>query len=225
MLGEGVEIGERAEIGANVVIHPGTSIGVDCVIQDGAVIGKPPKLGPASSAPRDPVAPARLGDGVAVLAGAVVFAGAELSRGVLVGDQAYVRERARIGEGSLIGRGTAVDNDVAIGARVKVQTNCYLTAGTVVEDDVFIGPGVTTTNDDTMERHPPEAEIRGPMFRRACRVGGGVVIRPTVELGEEAFVAAGAVVIADVPPRTVVAGVPAAFLRKIPDEDLLDRWR
>ena len=85
-----------------------------------------------------------------VCAGAVVFAGAHVEEGSILGDQCFVRERTRIGAGSVIGRGSVVDNDVAVGARVRVQTSVYLTAGTVIEDDVFVGPGATTTNDDTM---------------------------------------------------------------------------
>ena len=62
-------------------------------------------------------------------------------------------------------------------------------------------------------------------LRRACRIGGGAVLLPGVEVGEEAFVAAGAVVTRDVPPRTVVMGVPARVVREVPDEELLERWR
>ncbi len=51
------------------------------------------------------------------------------------------------------------------------------------------------------------------------------MIAPGVEVGEEAYVAAGAVVVADVPPRAVVMGVPARQVREVPDEDLLERWR
>ena len=101
----------------------------------------------------------------------------------------------------------------------------YVTAFSVVEDDVFIGPGARTTNDDTMNRHAPADAIHGATLRRACRIGGAAVICPGVEVGEEAFVAAGAVVTRDVAPRAVVMGVPAEARREVPDEDLLERWR
>ena len=72
------------------------------------------------------------------------------------------------------------------------------------------GPGRDHDNDDTMGRHAPRAPLRGATLRRACRIGGGVVLTPGVEIGEEAFVAAGAVVTRDVPARAVVMGVPGA---------------
>jgi len=95
----------------------------------------------------------------------------------------------------------------------------------VVEDDVFVAPGVTTTNDHAMTRHGPDHRLRGALLRRACRIGGAAVLVPGVEVGEEAFVAAGAVVVGDVPARAVMMGVPARQVREVPDSDLLERWR
>ena len=224
-MGERVLLPPTVEIGGNVVIHEGTVIGGEARIQDGAVIGKPVALGPRSSASRDVPPPAELGSGVTVGAGAVVVAGAQIGDGAVVADQSHIRERSRVGEGSVVGRGTAVDNDVSIGARVRIQTNCYITAFSTIEDDVFVAPGVTLTNDDTMGRHGSDHKLRGATLRRACRVGGGVVLVPGVEVGEESFVAAGAVVVRDVPARAVVMGVPARHVREVSDEDLLDRWQ
>jgi acetyltransferase-like isoleucine patch superfamily enzyme len=224
LLGEDVQIADDVTFGAGVVVHRGTVIAAGCTIEDRALLGKPPRLAKGSAAHGD-VGRLRLAAGVTVCSGAVVFAGATLSEQAIVGDQSFVRERSSIGAGSIIGRGSVVDNDVALGTRVRMQTNVYLTAFTIVEDDVFIGPGVLTTNDDTMARHPPGAPLRGATLRRACRIGGGAVLTPGVEIGEEAFVAAGALVISDVPARAVVMGAPARVVRDVPDEDLLERWR
>ena len=92
---------------------------------------------------------------------------------------------------------------------------------------MFVGPGACTTNDDTMARHGAgRTRCAGATLRRACRVGGGAVLCPGVEVGEEAFVAAGAVVTRDVPARAVVMGVPGArACARSRDEDLLERWR
>ena len=225
LLGKGVELPESVELGGNVVIHDGTVVGEGAHLQDGAVIGKPLSLGPHSRASREAPPPVTIGDGATICAGAVVVAGAEIGPLTVIGDQAHVRERAAIGEGTVIGRGSAVDNDVTVGAGVRIQTNCYLTAYSTVEDGVFVAPGVTTTNDHTMTRHGPGHQLRGAVLRRACRIGGGAVLGPGVEVGEEAFVAAGAVVLRDVPPRAVVMGVPARQVREVPDNDLLERWQ
>jgi acetyltransferase-like isoleucine patch superfamily enzyme len=220
----GAAIGAGVRIGSHVVVHDGTVIGEGCTIEDGAVLGKRPRLARGSSA-RGEVGDLRIGERVTVCSGAVVFAGARIEAEAILGDQCFVRERSTVGPGSVVGRGSVVDNDVSVGARVKVQTNVYLTAFTTVEDDVFVGPGATTTNDDTMARHGADRPLRGATLRRACRVGGGAVLTPGVEIGEEAYVAAGAVVTRDVAPRAVVMGVPARAVREVGEEDLLERWR
>ena len=221
---EGVTVGPGGAIGTGAVLHPGVALGERCLVEDGAVLGKRPRLRPGSSA-EGSLGPLLIGDGVTICCGAVVYAGARLAAGVIIGDQAQVRERAVVGEHTVLGRGSTIDFDTRVGARVSIQTLVYLTAAAVVEDDVFIGPGVTTTNDDTMDRHPAGTPLRGPVLRRACRIGGGATLTPGVVIGEEAFVAAGAVVTRDVAPRTVVMGVPARTVRNVDEEDFLERWR
>ena len=225
VLGADVRIGDGALFGAHVVVHDGTVIGDGCVIEHGAVLGKVPRLARTSTAPRETPPPLRLGPRVTVCAGALLYAGTTIGAEAIVGDQAQVRERTTIGERTVIGRAAGIDNDVRIGARVKVQSQVYVTAYSTVEDDVFLGPGASTTNDDTMSRHGPEHALRGATIRRAARVGGSAVLVPGVEVGEEAFVAAGAVVTRDVPPRAFVMGVPARRVRDVADAELLERWR
>jgi len=138
--------------------------------------------------------------------------GASIGERCVVADQAHVRERTEIGDESVVGRGASVENDVLVGARVRMQTGAYVTAWSVVEDDVFIAPGVMLTNDPTAGHRPPDTELRGPTLRRGCRIGAAAVLLPGVEVGEDAFVAAGAVVTRDVPAGALVMGVPARIM-------------
>jgi UDP-2-acetamido-3-amino-2,3-dideoxy-glucuronate N-acetyltransferase len=219
-----VRLGEHVRFGSHVVVHDGTTIASRAAIGDLAVLGRPPRLAAHSSAAGQ-VGSLWIGPGVWVGAGAVVLAGAQIGADALLGDRCFVRERSVVGPGTVIGGGSSIDNDVVIGARVRVQTNVYLPSYTTVEDDVFIGPGVTGTNDNTMARHADAEPTPGPRLRRACRIGGGVVLLPGVEVGEESFVAAGAVVTRDVPARAVVMGVPARQTGSVPGDQLLERWR
>jgi acetyltransferase-like isoleucine patch superfamily enzyme len=220
------QLGEGVRVQAGAVIHPSVVLGPDCLVEAGAVLGKSPRLRPGSSAATagEP-APLVLDEGVTVCSGAVVYAGARVGARAILGDQCQVRERSVVGPGTVVGRGSSVDFGARVGARVLIQTGVYVTAASVVEDDVFIGPGVQFANDQTAGRHARGEALRGPVLRRACRVGAGAVLLPGVEIGEEAFVAAGAVVTRDVASRTVVMGVPARVVREVGDEELLERWR
>jgi acetyltransferase-like isoleucine patch superfamily enzyme len=221
---EGVSVGAGGVIGAGAVLHPGTVLGEQCLVEDGAVLGKRPRLRPGSSA-EGSHGPLQVGNGVTICCGAVVYAGATLGQDVIIGDHAQVRERTVVGERTVLGRGSTIDFDTRVGARVSIQTMVYLTAAALVEDDVFIGPGVTTTNDDSMDRHPRGEPLHGPVLRRACRIGAAATLTPGVIIGEEAFVGAGAVVTRDVAARDIVVGVPARVIGRVGDEDLLERWR
>ena len=204
-------------------MYPGTVLGEGVKVLEGAVVGKQPTLSPRSTAKREPLPPATLGDGTIVSTGAIVFAGTTIGARVVLGDQSCVRERVEIGDDVVLGRGSLVENDTTIGAMTKIQADAYITAYSTLEEHVFIAPCVVTTNDNWMGRTEKRfGNIKGPTIRRGARVGGGVVICPALEIGEEAFIGAGAVVTKDVPPRAVMVGNPARRVRDVADEELLE---
>jgi acetyltransferase-like isoleucine patch superfamily enzyme len=211
-----------ADVHPTAVVYPGTVLGAGVKVLEGAVVGKQPTLSPRSTARRETLPPAELGEGTIVSTGAIVFAGTSVGARVILGDQSCVRERVTIGDDVVVGRGSLVENDTTIGALTKIQADAYITAYSTLEDNVFIAPCVVTTNDNLMGRTERRHElVKGPTIRRGARIGGGAILCPGVEIGEEAFVGAGAVVTKDVPARKMVVGNPARVLRDVPDDELL----
>jgi acetyltransferase-like isoleucine patch superfamily enzyme len=212
-----------AEIHPTAIVYPGTVLGEGVKVLEHAVVGKQPSLSPRSTASRDPLEPTRIGDGTIVSTGAIVFAGAKIGARVILGDQSCVRERVVVGDDVVIGRGSLVENDTTIGAMTKIQAEAYITAYSTLEEHVFIAPCVVTTNDNFMGRTEQRLElIEGPTIRRGARIGGGAILLPGVEVGEDAFVGAGAVVTKDVEPRMLVVGNPARVLRPVAADELLE---
>ncbi|HJQ51709.1 MAG TPA: acyltransferase [Gaiellaceae bacterium] len=212
-----------AEIHETAIVYPGTVLGEGVKVLEYAVVGKQPSLSPRSTAKPTELPPAQLGDGTVVSTGAVVFAGAQVGARVILGDQSCVRERVSIGDDVVIGRGSLVENDTSIGAMSKIQADAYITAYSTLEAHVFIAPCVVTTNDNFMGRTERRHQLRrGPTIRRGARIGGGAILLPGIEIGEEAFVGAGAVVTKDVEARMVVVGSPARVMRPVAEDELLE---
>ena len=204
------------------MVYPGTVLRSGVKVLENAVVGKQPSLSPRSTTRREPLPPTEIGAGTIVSTGAIVFAGSLVGARVILGDQSCVRERVTIGDDVVLGRGSLVENDTTIGAMTRIQAQAYITAYSTLEEHVFVAPCVVTTNDNYMGRTEQRHELmKGATIRRAARVGGGAVLCPGVEIGEEAFVGAGAVVTKDVPPRTIVVGNPARVLREVPEDELL----
>jgi acetyltransferase-like isoleucine patch superfamily enzyme len=212
-----------AEIHETAIVYPGTVLGKDVKVLEHAVVGKQPSLSPRSTAKREELPPAQIGDGTVVSTGAVVFAGTLVGSRVILGDQSCIRERVIVGDDVVIGRGSLVENDTTIGAMTKIQAEAYITAYSTLEDYVFIAPCVVTTNDNFMGRTERRHElIKGPTIRKGARIGGGAILLPGIEIGEDAFVGAGAVVTKDVEPRMLVVGSPARVMRPVAEDELLE---
>ena len=107
-----------------------------------------------------------------------------------------------------------IENDVIIGHRVTIKCGVRIWDGVTIEDDVFVGPNVSFTND----RFPRSKKHKKPeqtLVRRKASIGANATILSGIEIGENAMVAAGAVVTKDVPPDVVVAGNPAVVIKQI----------
>jgi acetyltransferase-like isoleucine patch superfamily enzyme len=210
------------QIHESAIVHDGTVVGDGCRVGAFAILGKQPALSPRSHLKPEPLAPLELGEGTVISERATVFAGTRIGARCVIGDGATVRERCTIGDDVVIGAGSLVENDTTIGSMTKIQALAYITAYCTLEEHVFVAPCVVTTNDNFMGRtEKRRALIKGATIRRGARVGGAAVLCPGVEVGEEAFVGAGAVVVRDVPPRVVVVGNPARVLRDVPEDELL----
>lgn len=217
LVGSDVEIDETAEIGANVVIHDGVRIGPRARIKNNCVIGERPSLSSDSHTSAQPDRPTVIAADVTICNTVVIFMGVEIDSGVIIGDLSCLREGVSVGERAVVGLRCSVGVGARIGAGSRMQAGSVIPPLTLIEEDVQIGALVTGATNNSHGRDP--TSLRDPaVLRRGCRIGSGAVLLPGVEIGEESFVGAGAVVREDVAPRSKVAGVPARVIGRVADD-------
>lgn len=153
-------------------------------------------------------APAVLGARATVRSGSIIYADVEIGDDFTTGHNVVVREETTIGDDVLVGTRTVVDGYSTIGSAVSLQTGVYVPSHTDIGDNVFVGPQATLTNDPHPVRRE-DTDLQGPTLADGVSVGANATLLPDVTVGEDAFVAAGAVVTEDVPPGTLAVGVPA----------------
>jgi UDP-2-acetamido-3-amino-2,3-dideoxy-glucuronate N-acetyltransferase len=146
---------------------------------------------------------------------------AELGEGTSVWHLAQVREHAVLGRNCIVGRGAYVGPGVRMGDNCKLQNHALVYEPAVLEDGVFVGPAVVFTNDHYPRAVSPDGTLKrgddwqavAVTVREGASIGARSVCVAPVTIGRWALVAAGSVVVKDVPDFALVAGVPARRLR------------
>ncbi|MFT7589015.1 MAG: UDP-2-acetamido-3-amino-2,3-dideoxy-glucuronate N-acetyltransferase [Limisphaerales bacterium] len=141
---------------------------------------------------------------------AVIDEGAEIGQGTHIWHFSHIMPGAKLGQSCNVGQNVVISPDVVLGNNVKVQNNVSIYTGVICEDDVFLGPSMVFTNIS----NPRSAVIRRGQYAKT-RVGKGASIGANAtivcghDIGEYAFIGAGAVVTKTVKPFALVVGNPA----------------
>jgi UDP-2-acetamido-3-amino-2,3-dideoxy-glucuronate N-acetyltransferase len=135
--------------------------------------------------------------------------GAVIGRGTRIWHQAQVMDGATLGENCNIGKGVFVAAGAKIGSNVKVQNYVSIYNGVTIEDDVLLGPHMTFTNDLYPRAFNHDYTVYETWVRKGASVGANATIVCGVTVNEYCIVAAGAVIVANVPAFALATGNPA----------------
>ncbi len=194
-----------------VRVAPNVSVGPESDLQSPCIIGKPPR------GAQEGELPLTIGEHATIRPFTTLYAGSTIGDRLQTGQGASIREDNVLGDDVSVGTNTVLEFGNRIGDRVRIHSGCFLEMVTI-EDDVFVGPNVVFTDDPHPMNCPRYQECKGgPVVRRMARIGANSTILPGVEIGENALVGAGSVVVHDVPPGAVVAGNPAQVIKQVDD--------
>ena len=141
---------------------------------------------------------------------AIIDANSSIGEGTKIWHFSHIMANCKIGEGCNIGQNVVISPEVELGNNVKVQNNVSIYTGVICEDDVFLGPSMVFTNVINPRSH---VNRRGQYAKTIVRKGASIGANATIvcghEIGEFAFIGAGAVVTKEVLPFALVVGNPA----------------
>jgi acetyltransferase-like isoleucine patch superfamily enzyme len=207
------------------VVYPNVELGAGTIVEDGAIVGRPPR----GSQPGD--LPTRVGAGSVIRSGSVIYAGSTIGEGFQSGHNALIREGNVIGDNCSVGTQAVLEPGNQIGSGTRIHSLCFLEHVTVGAR-CFLAPGVVFTDDP----HPICPRyldcVLGAVVEDDVSIGGNATILPGVRIGAGSLIGAGSVVVKDVAAGVVVAGNPARVVKEVKElvcfKDYFERpyvWR
>ena len=196
------------------MIYKNARLGENCLVQDNVTVGMPSRdfLREDEGTWPETV----IGKDSILRSGTIIYCNTRIGKEFQTGHNLMVREKTVIGDNVIIGTNAVIEDNVIIGNNCRIQSLAFIPGRVVIEDDVFIGPNVVFINDPHPMHCPKYEEcVGGATVKKLVRIGANCTILPGITIGENSLVAAGSVVVDDVPPGTVVAGNPAKVIRKI----------
>lgn len=193
-------------------IYPNVSLGENGIIEDFVVIGK-------NFLDKDVKQRYRtvIGNDYLIRSHTVIYNNNKIGRNFKTGHHVLIRESNIIGDNVSIGSGTVIEHHVKIGNNVRIHSQSFIPEYSILEDNCWLGPNVVLTNSYHPKCPHSKECLKGPIIKRNAKIGANVTILPRVIIGDNALVGAGAVVISNVKPNSVVAGNPAKTIKSIGD--------
>ncbi len=141
---------------------------------------------------------------------AIIDANCTIGEGTKIWHFSHIMSNSVIGRNCNIGQNVVISPDVVLGNNVKVQNNVSIYTGVICEDDVFLGPSMVFTN----VTNPRSAIVRRGQYektlvKKGVSIGANATIVCGNDIGEYAFIGAGAVITKEVKPYALVVGNPA----------------
>jgi acetyltransferase-like isoleucine patch superfamily enzyme len=192
-------------------VFPNVEIGDDVVIGDFVILGEPP-AGACAGEYSTVIGPDAL-----IRSHTVIYAGSLIGNGLQTGHGVLLREFNKIGRGVSIGSHSIVEHHITIGDLVRIHSNVFIPEYSEIEDGCWIGPNAVFTNARYPRSQGVKESLKGPRVRRGAKIGANVTLLPNIEIGANALIGAGAVVVRDVPEGAVVVGNPARQVKTISD--------
>lgn len=210
------KIGEGCVIDVGAIIYPNVELGDNSYVGPYSIIGSP-----TADYYNDPMnhefKKTIIGSNAVLRSNTVIYEDCKIGNNFQTGHHVTIREKSNIGRNCSAGTLCDIQGRVNIGDFVRMHSNVHIGMFTTIEDYVWLFPYVITTNDT----YPPHDRLTGCTIRKYAILGAYTTLLPGVEIGENAFLAAGSLVSKNIPQNVFAMGRPAVAKKRV--EEIRDK--